>query len=478
MLTLPEGLGLLLLGVSQWAVRVGAVVVVPFRRSPEAAKGWLLLFMLAPLPALLVYTFIGRARHPKWRRDRVKKLPSIIADALGDARRTLSLAVCQPPPQLVSTAALGRAIGRQPPVAGSVIGLEPDYDRVIMRLAEDIDAARDHVHLLFYIFSDDAAGEIVLSALEGASRRGVVCRLMIDAIGSSGSRRRIARRLAKSDVQLQIMLPVRFWGKFARADMRNHRKVAVIDGSVGWVGSQNIINAKSEASFANQELMLRVTGPIVAELQIVFIGDWYLETETALRAAELFPTPHIEQGGGIAQIVASGPDYPRARVDMLFVALIEAAHHRLVLTTPYFIPSEPLLFALRAAALRGLQVVLIVSAASDSRFIDLAQGSYFDVLLEVGVQVAECEIHFLHAKHMTVDHEIALVGSSNLDMRSFELNSEVTLVSYDRGVVEQLHALESQYLAGSRMLDLSEWRARGFASKVAGNIARLLSPLL
>jgi cardiolipin synthase len=477
-LTVPDGLGLALFGASQWAMRIGAVVVVPFRRSPEAAKGWLLLFMLAPWPAFVLYTFIGRARHPKWRRDRVKKLPTIIADALGDARRTLSLAVCQPPPQLVSTAALGQAIGRQPPVAGSTIELEPVYDRVIARLAEDIDNARDHAHLMFYIFSDDAAGKTILGALERASQRGVVCRLMIDAIGSSGSRRAIAKRLAHSDVKLEIMLPVRFWGKFGRADMRNHRKVAVVDGCIGWVGSQNIIDAQSEATVANRELMLRVTGPIVAELQVVFIGDWYLETETALRSATLFPTPAVKKDGGIAQIVASGPDYPRARVDMLFVSLIESARHRVILTTPYFIPSEPLLFALRAAALRGLKVLLIVSAASDSRFIDLAQGSYFDALLEVGAQVSECRTNFLHAKHMTVDDDIALVGSSNMDMRSFELNSEVTLVSYDREVVRQLHDLETQYLAGSHSLLLQTWRARGFAPKVAGNIARLLSPLL
>ena len=184
----------------------------------------------------------------------------------------------------------------------------------IARLAADIDAASDHVHLMFYIFANDAAGDTILSALERASRRGVTCRLLIDAIGSSGSRRAIARRLKNSQVALEVMLPVRFWGKFGRADMRNHRKIAVIDGCIGWVGSQNIINAQSEATFANRELMARVTGPIVAELQIVFIGDWYLETESALRAAALFPIPRIRHDGGIAQIVASGPDYPRARV--------------------------------------------------------------------------------------------------------------------------------------------------------------------
>jgi cardiolipin synthase len=475
---IPDEVWLWLFGVSGWAVRIGALIVVPFRRSPEAAKGWLLLFLIAPWPAWLLYVFIGRARHPKWRRQRVAKLPAVIADALGDARDVLLAAVCEPPSQLAPTAALGRAIGRQPPVSGSELQLMPVYGQVIEALAADIDAATDHVHLMFYIFSVDSAGEIILGALERASARGVTCRLLIDAFGSSRSRRAIARRLAGTGVELEISLPVGIFGKVGRADMRNHRKIAVIDGLIGWLGSQNIVNARSDANVANRELMARIQGPAVASLQIVFIGDWYLETETALRASTLFPAPRTARQAGIAQVIASGPDYPLARVDMLFVSLLDAARRQVVLTTPYFVPSEPLLFALRSAGLRGLDVQLILSAASDSRFIDLAQGSYYGVLLEVGVKISQCETNFLHAKHMTVDDDIALIGSSNMDMRSFELNSEVTLVSYDRDIVAQLHALEAQYLAGSRALEARRWRSRSLALKVAGNCARLLSPLL
>lgn len=466
-----------LFSASQWVIRAGALVVVPFRRSPEAAKGWLLLFMVAPWPAVFVYAFIGRARHPKWRRERVAKLPAVIGDALIDARSALAATVAKPPAQLVPIAALGHAMGRMPVLGGNAIELEPVYDTVVARLAVDIDAARDHVHLMFYIFADDEAGDAILSALERAAGRGVTCRLMIDAFGSSASRGSIAKRLAGSGVDLRIILPVRFWGKVSRADMRNHRKIAVIDGRTGWMGSQNIVNAAGEASTPNRELMARVTGPVVAELQIVFIGDWYLETEAALRADSLFPAPAMA-GGSTAQIVASGPDYPRARIDMLFVALVEAARQRVMLTTPYFIPSEPLLFALRSAALRGIEVTLIVSAASDSRFIDLAQSSYFEELLEAGITIALCETNFLHAKHVSVDDDIAVIGSSNMDMRSFELNSETTLICYDSAVVEHLRRLEQGYRAGGRTLDRDIWAERGWMNKIAGNLARLVSPLL
>ncbi|WP_242154226.1 cardiolipin synthase [Sphingomonas sp. BAUL-RG-20F-R05-02] len=466
-----------LFATSQWVIRAGALLVVPFRRSPEAAKGWLLLFMVAPWPATLVYAVIGRARHPKWRRERVAKLPTVVWEALIDAREALAATVAEPPAQLAPIAALGHAIGRMPVLGANQIELEPVYEEVIAKLAADIDGARDHVHLMFYIFADDHTGDAILSALERAVVRGVTCRLMIDAFGSGASRRAIAKRLAGSGIDLRIILPVRFWGKVSRADMRNHRKIAVIDGRTGWMGSQNIVDAGGEAGTPNRELMVRVTGPIVAELQIVFIGDWFLETETALRDDSLFPSPSTE-GGSTAQAVASGPDYPCARIDMLFVALIEAARQRVVLTTPYFIPSEPLLFALRSAGLRGIDVTLIVSAASDSRFIDLAQSSYFEELLEAGITIALCETNFLHAKHVSVDDDIAVIGSSNMDMRSFELNSETTLICYDRAVVEQLRRLEQGYRTGGRVLDRESWGTRGLTNKIAGNLARLVSPLL
>ncbi len=475
---IPKDDWLTLFWISQWIISIGAFFYVPFRRSPDAANGWLLLFFVAPWPALLIYAFIGRATRPKWRRQRAAALLELVERARSQASHAFPGDDCGLPAQLVATADLGAAIGRLPPVSGNRIELESDYQRMIVRLAADIDAASDHVHLLFYIFADDATGDQILSALARAAARGVACRLLIDAYGSGPWRRAIARRLARSGVVLQLILPFRLLDRATRADMRNHRKIAVIDGRIGWVGSQNIIDPGSDATKPHRELMARVSGPVVAELQIVFMADWYLETEETLDDPALFPANQPIPGGGMAQVAASGPDYPHSRIDMLFIDLIAAAHERVVLTTPYFIPSEPLIFALRSAALRGVSVQVIVSAVTDSRFVFLAQDSYFADLLQVGVRISLCEINFLHAKHASVDDAMALIGSSNLDMRSFELNSEISLITYDCEVVLRLHEIERQYLERSRSLDVVSWGRRNLARKVAGNVARLFSPLL
>ncbi|MEF2071317.1 cardiolipin synthase [Consotaella aegiceratis] len=478
MMGISSGVLAVLWTVSQWAIRAGALVYVPFRRSPEAAKGWLLLFFVAPWPALAIYWVIGRPRHPKWRRDRVKQLPEIVAKAAGRAHDALERTAEDLPERCEPTAKLASAIGRLPPVGASRVELEPDYERVVERLVADIDAARRHVHLMFYIFSLDETGERVLAALERAEKRGVECRLLIDAIGSLTWSRAIARRLKDTGVECHVVLPIRLVGRVTRADLRNHRKIAVIDGRIGWVGSQNIVDAEGEADAPNQELMARVTGLVVAELQVVFLGDWYLETDTELIDDELFPMKPQEHQGSIAQIVPSGPDYPWARIDMLFSHLVQEARHRVTLATPYFVPSEPLLFALRTAALRGLDARLIISGRTDSRIVDLAQSSYFLELLEAGVRIFLCDTHFLHAKHISMDDDIALIGSSNSDMRSFELNSEISLVSYDPEVVAQLRAVEERHLAGCREIDLDAWKQRRLPRRLAGNIARLISPLL
>ncbi|SKA35423.1 cardiolipin synthase [Consotaella salsifontis] len=469
----------LLLSISQWAIRLGALIYVPFRRSPEAAKGWLLLFFVAPWPALGIYWLIGRPRHPRWRRKRVRQLPHIVAKAAGRAEAALQRGTTLEEPG-VTIAKLAEAVGRLPAVSASRIDLEPDYERMVDRLVADIDAARHHVHLMFYIFASDATGTKVLDALVRAEQRGVQCRLLIDAIGSLTWRRAIAERLEDTGVELHVVLPIRLFSRVTRADLRNHRKLAVIDGHIGWVGSQNIIDPDATADLPNQELMARVTGLAVAELQVVFVGDWYLETDTELADKALFPMDGGQpmEGTGAAQIVPSGPDYPKARIDMVFSHLAETARRRITLATPYFVPSESLLFALRSAALRGLEVRLIISGRTDSRIVDYAQSSYFLELMEAGVKIFLSRDCFLHAKHISMDDHVALVGSSNVDMRSFELNSEVCLISYDPSVVERLKAVEERTLACCRELDLERWKKRGLVRQLLSHMARLVSPLL
>lgn len=468
-------------GILNWGIIFGALIYIPFRRSPAAAQAWMILFFFLPIVALLIYLALGHAEHPRWRKDRLKRLPAVLGRALGDLtleqRSGYEEALA---PRYAMAARLVQRLGRQPCLPGNQIDLDADYNRVVDRIVADIDDAQNHVHMLFYILMMDEAGDRVLAALERAARRGVTCRLLIDAIGSSTDRRRIARRLDGSGVALRVILPLRFWNRATRADLRNHRKIVVVDGHVGWVGSQNMHRSEYEPNTFYREVMARVVGPVVLEMQAVFIGDWYLETEEDIGSPDLMPVTDFAdaKGGALAQLLPTGPDYPGAQVDTLFTDLIHNARDRVVLATPYFIPNEPLLQAMSTAVAKGVTVSLFVTYTTNSILIDHAQRSYYDDLLSAGVEVMLYRERFLHAKHLSIDEDIAIIGSANMDRRSFELNSEVTLLIYDADMVRKLRGIEQDYRANSERLDAVSWEKRGFATQLAENIMRLISPLM
>ena len=458
----------------EWSIRVIMLVIVPFRRSPDAAKGWLLSVFFLPVPALVLYILIGRPSYPRWRRMRFARLHTILERATHQISR---LEACRPPilpSNLLQAATLIKNLGQFPTLAGNNADLLSDYNGLIDRLIADIDAAQDHVHLVVYIFADDDTGRRVIQALVGAVRRGATCRVLIDALGSRQWSRRVLEALTAGGVTAHLALPVGLLRRRnARADLRNHRKIFVIDSRIGYAGSQNIV----DANVTNEELVARVTGPVVLELQAVFAADWFLETEQVLNIADLFP--HHHPGSGmVAQVLPSGPDYPTAGVENLMVGLIHGARERVVITTPYFIPDEALLRALQTAVLRGVDVRLVVSRRVDQVLVGFAQRSYYEELLEAGIRLHLYRSRLLHAKHFSIDGEIMLIGSSNVDIRSFLLNAEVSLIFYDKDVTGRLRLEQERTFASSDLLTLPLWRDRFVGIKVCENLARLMSPLL
>jgi cardiolipin synthase len=464
--------------LGEWVIRLAMLVVVPFRRTPAAAKGWLLLIFFEPWVGLLLYLLIGRAKLARWQRERMAKLPQAMAWVVGRLANHPNVFHPEVGPALSQAVALAEKLGGSPILGGNAVELLVDYGGTIARLAADIDRAENHVHLLFYIFADDQATAPVVDALGRAAKRGVRCRVLADAIGSRSGLRTLRPKLTALGVEVHAMLPVSLlpWRK-ARVDLRNHRKIAVIDGRVGYTGSQNLVAADLKQGLAYEDLMARVTGPVVLELQYVFAADWFLETNEVLDSEADFPAPEIA-GGVPAQALPSGPDFPTQNNQRLFVALVHGARKQVALTTPYFIPDEPLLQAMQTAALRGVEVHLVVSEEGDQFIVSLAQESYYEELLEAGVHIHLYREGFLHAKHLSVDGSVAVIGTSNLDIRSFALNAEVMLMIYDRGVAARLAAEQQRYFANSRLLTLATWGRRSFGAKVAQNLARLLSPLL
>src|SRR5262245_28420636 len=457
--------------LSEWAIRLAMLVVVPFRRTPAAAKGWLLLIFFEPWVGLVLYLLIGRARLPRWQREQLAKLPRAMAHVAARLANHPNVFHPEVGHALARAVTLAENLGQSPILGGNAVEVLVDYDETIARLVADIDQAESHVHLQFYIFADDRTTAPVIEALGRAAGRGVRCRVLADAIGSRAGLRTLRPGLTALGVEVHAMLPLRLvpWRK-ARLDLRNHRKIAVIDGKVGYTGSQNLVAAELKHGLAYEDLMVRVTGPVVLELQYVFAADWFVETDEVLDGECEFPSPEIA-GGVPAQALASGPAFPMQNNQRLFVALVHGARERVVLTTPYFIPDDPLLQAMQTAALRGVGVHLVVSEKGDHPVVSLAQESYYEELLEAGAQVHFYRTNFLHAKHLSIDDSVALIGTSNLDIRSFALNAEVMLMVYDHGVTARLAAEQERYFANSRLLSLAEWRRRPFGAKVAQNLA-------
>jgi cardiolipin synthase len=463
---------------SEWAIRLGMLFYVPQRRTPAAARAWLLLIFFFPWAGLLLYSMIGRPYLPKRRLTRQTRAVHLIRELRQRFLDSAHLTRPEPPAPLVQAVDLAERLGDFGILGNNRFELLADYTAAIERLIADIESAQRHVHLLYYMFADDATGGRVADALLRARSRGVQCRLLLDAMGSRRALRRLAPRLRAADIEVISVLPYRLWNRNrGRRDLRNHRKVAVIDGLIGYVGSQNIINADFKRGLVYKELVARVTGPVVGQLQAVWLVDRYVETETILSDEGLFPEP-MSAGRSAAQSLPSGPLYRRANVERTLVALIHGAHRRVVITTPYFVPDEPLVQALQTAALRGVEVCLIVSQARDQALVCLAQRSFYEELLEAGVRIYHYQPQFLHSKHVTIDEDVALIGSSNIDIRSFRLNSEISVLVYDREVVAELCRLENDYLAHSREVSYEDWLLRPLWTKLIQNTARLVDSVL
>jgi cardiolipin synthase len=469
--------GSTLLLVSQWVIRLVMLVYVPQRRSTAAARTWLLLIFMFPWVGLALYALFGRPYLPRRRVERQRRADERI-DALNHELFHTHATHPELPAQFAPSVALAEKLGDFPICGGNQVELLPGYQEALDRIVADIDAASHHVHLLYYIFADDRTGRRVADALARAAERGVRCRVLVDSVGGKGMRRHLAPWLRDRGVEIIEVMRFSYIPRLsARADLRNHRKIVVIDGRVGYVGSQNVVDPDFKRGLVYEELVIRIAGPVVLQLQAVLLADRFLETGEELFDAELFPPPE-RPGTTPAQALPSGPGYAQENNQRLLVALLHAARKRVVLSTPYFIPDEPFLEALQTAAQSGVEVHLVVCRQIDRWSVGLAQRSYYEELLEAGVHIHLYKRAFLHAKHVSVDDAAVLIGSSNMDIRSFALNAEISVLFYDSQVVARVREVQEQYLAGSEMLTLEGWKRRSLFVRTAENTARLVDSIL
>jgi cardiolipin synthase A/B len=483
-----------LLTVAQIAIVVIALLVLPGGRRPQTAMAWLILILAVPFLGFALFLVLGRNTVGRKRRAQQAEVNAAILEAVPLVRIDKGTEADRDDHSEVvhGLAHLNRTLGVLPLTSGNTVELMDDYAASIEAMRVEVAGATDYVHVQFYISAWDDVTAPFFEELVRAVQRGVTVRFLFDHLGSRGIPvyKEMLQKLEGTGIVWAPMLPIRpLKGEVRRPDLRNHRKILVVDGRVAFSGSQNLIEAcydkpkNQKLGRAWVELMARVEGPAVQELNIVFATDWL--TETGERLQELvaaIPPPPSARPGAVTdvgvQVVPSGPGFVSENNLRLFTSMIYAAQRRLSLTSPYFVPDDSLLYAVTTAAQRGVDVELFVGATADQFMVSHAQRSYYDTLLTAGVRIwLYPEPYVLHAKHFSVDDELAVVGSSNMDMRSFALNYEVVMMLTGTGVVDQLRVVQDRYRSLSTELTIDTWRARSRGERSLDNLMRLTATL-
>ncbi len=469
--------------VLDMAIRVIAVVIVPQNRKPQTAMAWLLAIFILPPIGIVLFMVFGSNKLPKQRREKQNEINEYILDnteGMDRVEKEIDF-----PDWLEPIVEQNRALGAMPLVGGNTAELFTEYAESLAALTAAVGQAKRSVHAEFYILSFDQTTAPFFEALAAAAARGVTVRVLLDHVASlrSPGYHRTIRKLRSIGVHWQLMLPVKpFRGHWQRPDLRNHRKLLVIDRMIAFTGSQNMID-RSYNKRRNlrrglrwKDLMVRFEGPIVAGINALFVTDWYSETnELLMREPATAPAEAVVDAID-AQVVPSGPGFDLENNLRLFNSLVYSAQSRVIITSPYFVPDDSMLYAITNAAYRGLDVQLFASAVADQPLVFHAQRSYYEALLRAGVRIWLYESPtVLHAKHFTIDDDVAVIGSSNMDMRSFTLNYEISVMVRGRRFVSQLRKVEETYRAESTELQLDDWLTRPLRSRVLDNTARLTS---
>ncbi len=470
-------------GVTGWAIRLVMIPLVARRHGPTHAMAWLAPIFLFPRAGTLFYLWLARfglARNARRHREVREQVET--RDLIGGARAFRIREAAAPGHRdLIRLAEriVTDQIGGFPIVGGNAVELLDAPGNMVDRLIGDVDRAERHAHLLFYQYVDDATGRRVAEALARAASRGVECRVLCDGWASRSMRRALGPWMRRHGIRVHPALPIHLLRQpLSRVDVRNHRKVAVVDGRVGYTGSDNIHDPRfmlDEGVW--HQISARVEGAAVLQLQMLFVEDWYFATGELLRGAGVFPEPR-EAGRVPVQTIPGGPSYPYHAIQHVLVQAIGEATETLILTTPYLVPDEPILLALRLAALRGVRVDVLVPLRSDRRAADAAARGYFGALLEAGVRIHRHPGGVVHAKTLSIDRAVAPVGTANLDRRSLFLNYEDVLLIFDGGCTDRLRDVQQRYLRGAERVDAEAWARRPRHKQYLEHTAMLLSPIL
>ncbi|MDF0601169.1 cardiolipin synthase [Psychromarinibacter sp. C21-152] len=478
------GVAAAVLAVIHVAAQVAFILRALLRphRDPASRVAWVLVLLVVPVAGIVGYVLFGEANVSKGRAQRYHRLERLFAASNREMPGQDCMDRIAPRHRHLFRA--GRSVNGFDPVDGNTAQLLTETDGAVDAIVADMDAATDHVHLLCYIWLNDTNGQKVAEAAKRAARRGVTVRALADNLGS----RRMIRsahwaEMEAAGVRLARAMPLvnPFLHPFrGRIDLRNHRKIVVIDDRITYSGSQNFADAefRIKARYAPWvDVMVRFTGPVARQNQYLFAQDWMAHVDEDLRP--MFPPKSAETSGGvIAQAIGTGPTVRASAMPEMFGVLIHAAREELVLSTPYYVPTEAMQDALCAAAHRGVDTRIVFPAHNDSWLVAAASRSYYQDLLAAGVRIYEFPDGLLHAKTLTLDREVAMIGSANLDRRSFELNFENNILLQDADLTASLRARQQDWLEASDEVldrDVAEW---SLARQLWNNSVAMLGPLV
>ncbi len=469
------------------AIRIGlSLRVIMRKRSASVSLAWLVIILLVPFVGAIIYLLFGEYRIGERRANRLATDQTFIKEWTKSLLNRVDVnwerinPECLPIDRQIN-AAIG--IPTMPDNSLELINQSEDF---FQHLLKDIEMAQSSCFFEFYIWNQGGLADEVAEALIRARKRGVTCRVLLDSIGSKDFLQSSqAQQMRSGGIELIEALPAGiFRALFVRIDLRNHRKIIAIDGKVAYTGSHNLV----DPSFFKQEqgvgkwvdTMVRITGPVVEIITATFMYDWILESDKQLgdyrHSSDIHPV--APAGNALVQLAPSGPGFGEDTIHNLLLTTIYAARKEIILTTPYFVPDNAILAALKSAAQRGVEVTIIVPEKNDSKLVHFASRARYDALTEAGVKIILFSGGLLHAKTITVDSDFCLFGSVNLDMRSFWLNFEMTLFIYDKEFTCRIREVQLGYLQNGRQVNCELFSSRSFVQRLLENSALLLGPLL
>lgn len=481
----------LLLVLLHLVIQVAVIVRVLQRpnREPISRIAWVVLVLALPIIGIFAYLMLGETNVG---RRKQKAMQNAIGGELYQkaVQESLGKDPVSVPVRYAHLFRVGHSISAFPAVAGNTARLMEDSLRTIDAMVADIDAAQRQVDVLFYIWLTDHSGTRVAEALMRAASRGVNCRVIVDGLGSRALlRSKLWREMRAAGVHTAVALPLGnnlLRPLQGRVDLRNHRKILVIDSRITYCGSQNCADAefKVKAKYAPWvDSVVRLEGPIARQNEKLFASDWsvYAGEDPVDIGEKIESGEAIESDGNqglIAQVVASGPTLRASAMPELFASLMYAARSELVVSTPYYVPNQSMQSALCAAAYRGVHTLLILPARNDSKEVAAASRSYYAELLQAGVDIREYVGGLLHSKTVTLDGQIVLLGSANMDMRSFDLNFENNILMYDPVLTEAVRARQQSYIDSSNDVTLEQVEAWSLPRRLWNNSIAMLGPIL